>query len=291
MKVFKRTNISSYLTGLIGLWIWILVFCKILYYKLQLWALITICILMILFWISLIATYQAEYLALLQFSKGVEDLRPYAQSYMVAQFLNVVLFNQAHWFFAFKYWVTSWNVELTKKRMSPNTYDTRLQAVNIVVTLTNVILAAIDWIAFNHRKKRLFWGFMYAGMLPLFFSGLILIWGLQKLNKTMKSATFLIDKGVITWHIIAYFSVVIAVILQSFFQWSYPASYEYTTYCVQVIGLVCSTILAVILNTIITKYIQQQDTRTPSTPSTFTDRLSSANSSYKLEEDQENLKK
>jgi len=33
----------------------------------------------------------------------------------------------------------------------------------------------------------------------------------------MKSKDFLIDKGLVTWHIIAYFFVIIAVILESLF--------------------------------------------------------------------------
>ena len=57
VKMYKNVNIASYAAAIPGLIIWLLVFARILYYKANMWVLILICILMILFWIASIITF------------------------------------------------------------------------------------------------------------------------------------------------------------------------------------------------------------------------------------------
>ena len=71
---------------------------------------------------------------------------------MATEFLHIASFNLAHWLFAFNYWALSWRVELTKNRMPPDTYNCRLNTINIVMSLINVMIPAIDWVLFNYDK-------------------------------------------------------------------------------------------------------------------------------------------
>ena len=71
--------------------------------------------------------------------------------------------------------------------MSPDTYNCRLNAVNIVVALINVLLPAINWILVSHE-------FFIAGFYViesqngcLAFSCVILVLGFKKLASVMQS--------------------------------------------------------------------------------------------------------
>ncbi len=71
--------------------------------------------------------------------------------------------------------------------MSPDTYNCRLNAVNIVVALINVLLPAIDWILVSHE-------FLIAGFYViesqngcLVLSCVILVLGFKKLASVMQS--------------------------------------------------------------------------------------------------------
>ncbi len=63
-----------------------------------------------------------------------------------SEFISFTAFNLAHWFFAFSYLVLSFRIELTKNKLPEDTYNCRLNAVNIFVCLFNVIVPAIIWI-------------------------------------------------------------------------------------------------------------------------------------------------
>ena len=120
------------------------------------------------------------------------------------------------------------------------------------------MLPAFDWALFNNRKIKMFTIVDLAESLPFLFSCFILVWGFKRLIRNMQSTKkdFLVDKAIIIWHIIAYFFVVIATLIQEYVYFKYPKSYEISTYCLLVIVLACSTILAVIVNTILTRYLQ-----------------------------------
>ncbi len=61
----------------------------------------------------------------------------------------------------------------------------------------------------------------------------------------------------IIWHIIAYFFIVTAIFVEDFFL-ADPKQYEITTCCVIVIFFACTVILALIVNEICTKALQEK---------------------------------
>jgi hypothetical protein len=147
---------------------------------------------------------------------------------------------------------------LLQSGKSPDTYNTRLKIFNVVVTLITVLMPAIDWVLFNNRKMRSYTIVGLSENISLVISCCILVWGFKRLIKVMKLTTVdtLVDKTIITWHIIAYFFVVVANLVQYFVYFKYPKFYAISTYCLLAINLVCSTILAVIVNTIVTKHLK-----------------------------------
>jgi len=72
----------------------------------------------------------------------------------------------------------------------------------------------------------------------------------------LKTKDVVIDKALVTWHIIAYFFVALAFFFQLYFFPENLSSYAISTYCLQAINLVCSTILAAIVNKILTIYLR-----------------------------------
>ena len=144
--------------------------------------------------------------------------------------------------------------------MSPDIFNTKLNVVNVMVTLIIFVLPAVDWILFNQRKIQLFTILFYAPVVLLAISCFILSWGFKKMISVMDSKTkdLAIDKALVTWHIIAFILVLIGVFLQSIFliQIKYPHQYAISTYCLQATNLACSTILAVIVNNIFTRYLK-----------------------------------
>jgi hypothetical protein len=73
-------------------------------------------------------------------------------------------------------------------------------------------MPAIDWVLFNNRKMRSYTIVGLSENISLVISCCILVWGFKRLIKVMKLTTVdaLVDKAIITWHIIAYFFVVVA---------------------------------------------------------------------------------
>jgi len=98
--------------------------------------------------------------------------------------------------------------------MSPDIHNCKLNTVNIVVSLINVLLPSICWVLSNHSE--LTTAYMIVGELDnvcLILSCVVLVWGFKKLISLVQSDQHLVNKGMIIWHIIAYFFIVIAQIV------------------------------------------------------------------------------
>jgi len=138
--------------------------------------------------------------------------------------------------------------------LNPDTYNCRLNAVNIVVSIINVLLPAIEWGLLNHPelyKSYVIFGISENGCLAV--SCAILVWGFQRLIKTVQSGNdHFVNKPMISWHIAAYVFIIFFNVV-AIFMTSTPASYEVSTYCELAIYLVCSVILAMIVNEICSK--------------------------------------
>jgi hypothetical protein len=108
--------------------------------------------------------------------------------------------------------------------MSPDSNNCRLNTVNIIVSMINVLLPAISWVLTNHsgeynRSNVIVTAFC------LILSCVILVWGFKKLASVMQSDQHLVNKLMIIWHIIAYFFIVTAILVSVFFI-STPQMYE-----------------------------------------------------------------
>lgn len=98
--------------------------------------------------------------------------------------------------------------------MSPDIHNCKLNTVNIVVSLINVLLPSICWVLSNHSE--LTTAYLIVGELDnvcLILSCVVLVWGFKKLISLVQSDQHLVNKGMIIWHIIAYFFIVIAQIV------------------------------------------------------------------------------
>jgi dimeric dUTPase (all-alpha-NTP-PPase superfamily) len=76
-------------------------------------------------------------------------------------FLNVATFDLAHWLFAFNYWALSWRIELIKNHKSPDTYNCRLNTINITMSLITVLIPATDWVLNSYN---LFRDYLFVGL-------------------------------------------------------------------------------------------------------------------------------
>ena len=129
-------------------------------------------------------------------------------------FLNTAAFNLAHWLFAYHYWAMSWRVELIKNGLTPDTYNCRLKAVNIVVSLINVLVPAIKWLLDTYDKNEAYVIVGYSGNICLAVSCAILVLGFYKIVHCAKNE--IVNKAMIFWHIVAYFLIFTANIVQIF---------------------------------------------------------------------------
>ncbi len=136
--------------------------------------------------------------------------------------------------------------------MSPDTYNCQLNTANIFVSLINVLLPAIDWVLYNDQKSRAFMIVYDSENVCLVFSCVILVWGFKKLISLVRSDQHLVNKGMIIWHIIAYFFIVIATICSGSFSKT-PKQFEISECFLAAINLSCNVILALIVNQICTK--------------------------------------
>jgi hypothetical protein len=100
--------------------------------------------------------------------------------------------------------------------MPNDTYNCRLNTVNFVVSLITVLIPAIDWVLHNHKElNRAEMIFDYLENISLAASCFILVWGFQRLIKMVQSAKDdIVNKSMIFWHIVAYFFILTANIVQ-----------------------------------------------------------------------------
>ena len=132
--------------------------------------------------------------------------------------------------------------------MSPDIYNCRLNSLNIVISLINILFAAIDWVIGKDNDKA-YVTVEQLDNLCLVLSCFILVWGFKKLISVVPSDQHLVNKGMIIWHIIAYFFIVTAIVVQGFFLGTgSPEKFEIITCFVQVINLACTVILALIVD-------------------------------------------
>ena len=68
--------------------------------------------------------------------------------------ISYTMFNMAHWTFAFSYLVLSYRMELTAKNLPEDTYNCRLNTVNILVILFTVVVSAIVCIFAAKRENK-----------------------------------------------------------------------------------------------------------------------------------------
>jgi hypothetical protein len=142
--------------------------------------------------------------------------------------------------------------------MSPDIYNCRLNAVNIMVSLITFLIPAINWVLYNHKLVRAYVILGLSENLCLAFSCAILVWGFQRLIKILQSGNdHLVKKSMISWHIVAYFLILIANIVENFTLKNYY-QYEVSVCFNLAIGFVCSFILAIIANQIVTKYLESK---------------------------------
>ena len=83
--------------------------------------------------------------------------------------------------------------------------------------MITVLIPAIDWVLLNHNLWR---AYVIVGLPEnacLAFSCAILVLGFQRLIKIVQSSNdHLVNKSMIGWHIIAYFFILIANIVENF---------------------------------------------------------------------------
>jgi len=137
------------------------------------------------------------------YEEKVFNLKLYIQVQLGASFLSVAAFNEAHWLFAYNYWVLSWRIDLIRKRMSPDIYYCRFTTVNILMSLIILLLPAVDWVLQANQKA-----FVIVAMsvnLCLALSCAFLVWGFVRMIKTVQSYNdHVVKKAMIFWYIVAY---------------------------------------------------------------------------------------
>jgi len=167
-------------------------------------------------------------------------------------FINIISFILAHWLFAFKYWAISWWVELFYKRQPQNTYDTKLNALNIVVTFIIILIPVICWVLYYCSKSDRIYLLILDVSDPflLALSCGVLIWGFHKMVKAVDAKDHIVNKSLIGWHILAYLLIIIALIAERFTLTKTDVGiveYKATILVVLVINLASSIILALII--------------------------------------------
>jgi len=182
-----------------------------------------------------------------------QGFKAIGQIVVAAFFFFNAAFNEAHWLLAYNYWVLSFRVELIKNAISPNAYNFRFNALNIVVSLINVMMPAMQWVLYDLQLNRAYVIFGAATTGCMVVSCAFLVWGFIRLIKSIQSRNrHPINKAMIFWHIVAYFFIMIAYIVQNFTT-NTILEYEVSTIIVLVIEFVCSVIMALIVNEIISK--------------------------------------
>jgi hypothetical protein len=149
VEAYKHINIASYAFYVSTLVIWIGLLLRMLTSKDRdkFYGLIVISILMIVSFVAAIVAWQLDYTYNYKSYKGDLNHPDLAEQILQASYFAAnTTFNLAHWFFAFSYLALSYRFELIAKKQREDTYNCRLNTVNIVVCLLNVAVTAIVWI-------------------------------------------------------------------------------------------------------------------------------------------------
>jgi len=141
--------------------------------------------------------------------------------------------------------------------MPEDTYNCRINTVNIVVCVFNVVVPGIYWVFYALEEYKA-GGIAYdIEQSSLAMSCIILIWGICRMLRFFGSANRMLpNKVIILMHIVAYLFLIIVDIIQNVIavnqNYGYKA-YEISTICNLVIYFVCTLIFGLIVNTIVTK--------------------------------------
>jgi len=171
------------------------------------------------------------------------------------EFASTTTFNLAHWFFAYSYLVLSYRADLLLNNMPEDTYNCRINAVNIVVCLFNIVVPLIYWVFYSLEEYKA-GGIAYGiEQSSLVMSCVVLIWGICKLLRLFGSANRMLpNKVIIIMHIVAYLFIIIVDITLNVTAVNFRLkAKEISTICNLVIYFVCTLIFGLIVNTIVTK--------------------------------------
>ena len=149
VEVSEHINIASYafFVPILVLWSGLLARTLVQKDREKFYGLIVICLLMIVYLVTSIAGWQLNYTYYDRDYKG--DLKHRVvlnQSILGLIFILSTTFNLAHWIFAFSYLALSYRLELTSKSLPEDTYNFRLNTVNVIFCMVNVAIPAMVWV-------------------------------------------------------------------------------------------------------------------------------------------------
>jgi hypothetical protein len=198
------------------------------------YALIFLCVLMIVSMIASITNQQLLYTFNVRYSEGDLNHIDLANQVLYAcQFTSSTTFNLAHWLFAFSYFVLSYRIELITKDLPEDTYKSRLMKVNILVCLYTVVIPAIVWIYAIKDEVKIAEIAFDVELFSLVLSCIVLVWGIYRLVKLSVSfRDLMVNKTMILMHIVAYLAIVVVSALQFFFpekECSHTRSQQFVT--------------------------------------------------------------
>jgi len=215
-----------------------------------------ICVLVIVSLIAGIAYYQLGYIYTCKLNNGGLKHKDVAKNILqTCNYATNTAFSLAHWLFAFSYFVLSQQMELTANNLPLDTYDCRLNTLNIVVCVFNVVVPAISWIYYAHEELKL--GDMFNQFLQasLILSCILLAWAMRRMMRFFGAVDHMLpNKVIMGLHIVAYV-LLVAVNFAQFVTWNYvsPEAFEVTTVVTLVVYFFCTLIWGFIINTIVTK--------------------------------------
>jgi len=166
-----------------------------------------------------------------------------------------MLFNLAHWVFAFSYFVLSYRIEQIKKNLPEGTYSFQINLANILVWIFNVGVPVIAWIFIALGQYNAYVITSCIWQASLVMSAIVLVWGIYRMVIFYGSFNedMLPNKMIISMHIIAYVVIIIINIVQAFFSPNRLKSFEISYICGLTIYSVCTFILGLIVNMIVNK--------------------------------------
>jgi len=144
-------------------------------------------------------------------------------------------------------------MEQIKNNLPEDTYKCRLDTLNILVCLFNVVVPAIVWlfIALGMLKAAVItYDISYASLV---MSCIALIWGIHRMARFYEIKNDMLpNKAIIVMHIFSYLFIIIANPIQVMTA-SNAKAYEISSICLIVVYFVCNLIFGLIVNTIVAK--------------------------------------